>query len=48
MHPGNPARPFFGPAFEAKGDEAKNVIMTDLAQKIEAKAAQLHARSFRR
>ncbi len=48
MHPGNRANPFFGPAFEAKGEEAKRVVMVDLAQKIETKAAQLHNKGFRK
>lgn len=48
MHPGNRPSPFFRPAFEAKGEEAKQVVMMDLAQKIEAKAAQLHNKGFRK
>lgn len=48
MHPGNRPNPFFGPAFEAKGDEAKNVIMTDLAMKIEKESAKLYGRGTRK
>ena len=47
MHPGNPARPFFEPAYQAKGDLARETIMKDLVLQVERKAAQLYKRTRR-